>query len=542
MAFLLRDLSYSKTSGLPKVLGVAAIFFILILVFSLHRYYSFYASYDQGLFNQLFWNSIHGHLFQGSLSSGQSSAVSFDGQVHTVSYYHLGQHFVPDFLLWLPIYKLFPFGATLVVLQVVLITAAGLVLYALARHYLQPSIAHMIAASFYGAYAVIGPTFGNFYEHCQIPLFVFSLLLALEKRIWWLFWLFFALTLGIREDTGIILFGIGVYLALGRRYVQLGLALCLLSFSYVVLVTNVIMPLFSTDNSRLYLATFFSQYVGGKEPTTLELLWGILTHPKELIGSILTPFDKRVFYLLGQWLPLAFVPAVSPPAWIMSSFPLLELFLQQKRQSALAITIRYALSVVPSLFYGAILWWSQHSGRFNRRFRQFWIGCIALSIVLATVSNHNRPFYFLFPDSYRPWVYVSLNRQWEHVQHIRSLMSLIQPDASVSATTYLLPQLSSRRAIVRLPALKIQNDRSEVVDIDYALADLWQLQQYQAAFKGDRQLLHQQLIPLIDRIVGQGDYGIQDVQDGVVLLQKGVPSKPQAMSSWLQLRVVLNNT
>lgn len=540
---LLRNLSYSKkTSGLLKALGLAAIFFTLILVSSLHRYYSFYASYDQGLFNQLFWNSIHGHLFQGSLSSGQSSAVSFDGQVHTVFYYHLGQHFVPDFLLWLPIYKLFPSAATLVVIQVTLITAAGLVLYALARHYLQPSIAVAIAASFYGAYAVIGPTLGNFYEHCQIPLFVFSLLLALEKRIWWIFWLFVALTVGIREDTGIILFGIGVYLALGRRYVQLGLALCLLSFSYVTLVTNAIMPLFSKDNSRLYLATFFSQYVQGKEPTTLELLWGILSHPKELIGSVLTPVDKRVYYLFGQWLPLAFVPAVSTPAWIMAGFPLLELFLQQKRESALAITIRYALSVVPGLFYGTILWWSQHSEKFNRRFRQFWIGCITLSIILAMVSNPNRPFFFLFPDSYRPWVYVSLGRQWEHVQHIQSLISSIKPEASVSATTYLLPQLSSRREIVRLPALQIKNDCGEIVDIDYALADLWQLQQYQPAFKGDHQLLHQQLIPLIDRIVGEGKYGIQDVQDGVVLLQKGVASKPQAMLSWLQLRGVLDST
>lgn len=105
-----------------------------------------------------------------------------------------------------------------------------------------------------------------------------------------------------------------------------------------------------------------------------------------------------------------------------------------------------------------------------------------------------------------------------------------------------LPQLSSRREIVRLPALQIKNDCGEIVDIDYALADLWQLQQYQPAFKGDRQLLHQQLIPLIDRIVGEGKYGIQDVQDGVVLLQKGVASKPQAMLSWLQLRGVLDST
>jgi hypothetical protein len=52
----------------------------------------------------------------------------------------------------------------------------------------------MIVASYYGANGVIGPTLGNFYEHWQIPLFIFSLLLALEKQRWPLFWLFAVLT------------------------------------------------------------------------------------------------------------------------------------------------------------------------------------------------------------------------------------------------------------------------------------------------------------------------------------------------------------
>jgi len=505
-----------------------------MLVFSLNRYYSFYASYDQGLFNQLFWNSLHGHLFQGSLSSGQSSAVTYDSQPHTVSYYHLGQHFVIDFLLWLPIYALFPAGSTLVVLQVTLIAAAGIVLYALARHYLPSSIAVLITASFYGANAVIGPTFANFYEQCQIPLFVFSLLLALEKRKWWLFWLFVALTLGIREDTGFIVFSIGAYLILSRRYPRMGIALCLLSFSYVVVVTNVIMPLFSHDNSRLYLPTRFSQYVQGNNPSTLQLLWGILTHPKEVILSLLTPIDKRLKYFSGQFLPLAFVPAISPQAWILASFPLLELLLQ-KGESALAISIRYALSVVPGVFYGTILWWSQHKQRFKPRFRRFWIGCIIISIFFSVVSSPNQAFYFLFPDSYRPLVYVSLSRQWEHVGHIRALISQIPSQATVSATTYLIPHLSSRRGIIRLSALQLRNDRGEVVDVDYVLADLWQLEQYQVAFKGDRQRL-QTFAALIDQLLAQGKYGIIDVQDGVVLLQKETASKPQAMAEWLKLR------
>jgi uncharacterized membrane protein len=72
---------------------------------------------------------------------------------------------------------------TLIVWQVALIAAAGIVLYFLARHYLSVSRSVMIVASYYGANGVIGPTLGNFYEHCQIPLFIFSLLLIRKAAL-----------------------------------------------------------------------------------------------------------------------------------------------------------------------------------------------------------------------------------------------------------------------------------------------------------------------------------------------------------------------
>ena len=387
---------------------------------------------------------------------------------------------------------------------------------------------------------MIGPTFANFYEQCQIPLFVFSLFLALERRKWWVFWLFVVLTLGVREDAGFIVFSIGAYLILSRRYPRIGLALCLLSVSYVAIVTNAIMPLFSHDNSRIYLSSRFGQYGVGDDPSTLDVIRGILTHPKELVLSLLTPFDKRVKYFSGQWLPLAYIPALSASAWILSGFPLLELLMQQG-ESPLAISIRYALTVVPGLFYGTVLWWSQHPERFKPGFRRFWIGCITLSILFSTVSSPNRVFYFLFPDSYRPLVYVSLGRQWEHVGHIRALMQAIPRDASVSATTYLIPHLSGRRGIIRLPVLKLQDDQKQVVEVEYALADLWQLQKYQAAFKGDRNDLLS-LVSLIDQSLAQNKYGVLDVQDGVVLLQRQVSSQAKAIAAWLKLRQEIQTT
>ena len=178
-----------KEKEFKAVVVAAAIFFLLTLFFSLHRYYSFYANTDHGLFNQVFWNSIHGNLFESSLSSSLSNEVIHEGGFPEVDYRRLGQHFTPALLLWLPLYALFPFPSTLNVLQVTLMTGGGLMLYALAKSYVNPVLAARIAISYYAANTVIGPTLGNFFDLCQLPLFAFGLLLAQKKKCWWLFWL-----------------------------------------------------------------------------------------------------------------------------------------------------------------------------------------------------------------------------------------------------------------------------------------------------------------------------------------------------------------
>jgi hypothetical protein len=248
-------------------------------------------------------------------------------------------------------------------------------------------------------------------------------------------------------------------------------------------------------------------------------------------------------YLLGQWLPLAFVPAISPASWMIAGFPLLKLFLGQG-ESVLAINIRYAMTVVPGLFYGAILWWSKHQDLYKRSlFRYFWIFCISLTLFFSYTSSAsalNRAFYFMLPDSFDPWVHISLPQQWQHVQQMRPLVTQIPPDSSVSATTYIIPHLSSRREIIRLPDLRLRNDQQEVINVDYMIADLWRLQQYQVAFDQERGLL-KSLVSLIDQVTAKQEYGIIGFEDGVILLQKGVDSNSDAMEKWLVFRKQLVN-
>jgi uncharacterized membrane protein len=503
-------------------------------MFTLHRYYSFYASFDQGIFNQVFWNNLHGRFFQSSLSSSLSTNVVHAGEIPTVYYHRLGQHFTPALLLWLPIYALFPSPATLTVIQVTLITAAGLVLYVLARQYLEPPLAVMITTSYYAANAVIGPTLSNFHDICQTPLFIFGLLLAMEKRWWRLFWVLAVLILAVREDSGVGLFGIGIYMILSKRFPRAGLAVCTLSFGYMLVLTNLIMPLFSQDISQRFMMERFGQYADGDKASTVEIIWGMVSNPTRLLVELVTPVDRTIKYLLGQWLPLAFIPAVAPASWAIAGFPLLKLFLG-KGDSVLAITIRYAMTVVPGLFYGTIIWWSQHPKAFKPSFRRFWVGCICLSLFFSFTSNPNRTFYFLIPDAVKPWVYVSLPQQWHHVGQLRSLLAQIPSDASVSATTYLVPHLSSRREILRLPKLELRNDAREVIKVDYAIADLWQLQQYAPAFKSDGVAL-QEFIQLIDQLTTNQEYGIIGFEDGVILLKKSATSKEEASSAWLDFR------
>ncbi len=536
----------SKLSIKPekKVVIIAAIaFFICTLSLTLHRHFSFYSSYDQGIFNQVFWNGTHGNFFQSTLSSQLSTNVVHSGEVPYVAYHRLGQHFTPALLLWLPIYYLFPYPATLTVLQAVFVTAAGLVLYALARIYLEPAIATLITLSYYGANAILGPTLANFHDISQIPLFVFSLLLAMEKRWWWLFGILVICTLAIREDSGITLFGIGMYMLLSRRFPRLGLLVCSLSFLYMVALTNLIMPLFSDDIAKRFMLERFGQYADGNEASTVEIIINMVTRPGLLLVELFTPVWDTFKYLLGQWLPLAFMPAVAPAAWAIAIFPLLKLLLG-KGETVLVISIRYAMSVTPGLFYGAILWWAgQGFANFSKslkdckprklrpKFRRFWIFCICLSIFFTITSNPSRTLSFIIPDSIEPRVYVSAPKQWQHVPHIRALMAQIPADASVSATTYIIPHLSGRREIIRLPGLEIKNDQQQIKQVDYIIADFWQMEQYQAAFGDDRDAL-QNISTLINQLLQQNQYGIVDFADGVVLLHKQESSNQSALTAW----------
>ena len=514
------------------VLGAALLFAVVGLALQWWRLQVLAATYDQGIFLQVLWNTLHGHPFESTLSSQLSASVAFDDQLPALGYRRLGQHFTPALMLWAPLVGLLGASAMPLV-QVGLMTAAGLVLHRWARGSLGPGkdrLAALLACSFFGANAVLGPTWGNFTDLCQLPLALFLLIWGLQRRCWWLVGVCTVLIPMIREDTGVLLVGVGLWM-LCRRQGPWPLAVLIggVGLGWVVLVTNGLMPLFSEDNSRRFMVENFGQFLGDRDrASSLDVGSRILAQPLAILREILNEPDRTLRYLLAQGLPLLFVPLIALDAWLLMGLPFLGLLLAQGKPPPLDINVRYALLVVPGLFAGAVLWWQTHPWAFHRpRLQPVWIGAIGLSILLTITSNPNRSLSFLIPDSVQPWIHTGPAQLWSHGQAAKTLLSQIPAYASASATTPLVPLLAEREVLVRFPRSWRYLDRAgHAKDVDWIAADLEMLSRHLAVSNGDRDelALILKLIPELSPA-----YGVLDVQGGIVLLARGQKDRPDAL-------------
>jgi uncharacterized membrane protein len=480
------------------------------------------ASYDQGIFQQVLWNSLDGHWFESTLSSQLSTNVIHDGAAPSVGYARLGQHFTPTLLIWAPLVGLIG-GAALPLVQVGLITAAGLVLHRLANQLVPERTAQWITYGYFAGNALIGPTLGNFTDLCQLPLAVFSLLLGLQEKRRWLVVLAALLMPLIREDTGVLLVAIGAWLAVRERH-RWPLALAFIAWGggWVMACTNLLMPMFSDDNAKRFMVENFGQYLGEDHATgssSFGTLRQVLSQPALLLQQLVDPPGQTLLYLLGQGLPFLFIPLISLDTALLAGPSLLGLFLAQGANDPLSITIRYTLLVVPGFALGALFWWARRPNpNLGSKVRLAWGCALTLSLLLTISSNPHRSLSALIPDSIDPWVHSDWSNQWAHGKAAREALQVIPATASVAANTPLIPLLARRSVVVRFPFSTDYQDREGTIKaVDWIAVDLDFLNRYGVAFRGDwKQLRNSKR--WIDN--NRDTYSVQALKDGVVVMER----------------------
>lgn len=510
---------------------LSAGFWLVTLLIQLWRLESLSATYDQALFLQELWSTAQGRPFESSLSSVLSGPVAVGGALPSVNYLHLGQHANALTLLVAPLVALMGRWA-LPLVQVSALTASGLVLWRIAARRLPQPLALRLTAAYFLSGAVLGPALENFHDLIWIPLLGFWVVEGLFERRLWQVLLCSALLLLVREDSGLVLFSLGLWAFVRRPPVRWwGVALMVMAFGWVLLVTSWIQPAVDSSLADRFLSEKFGHLVDDPSGGTVSVVLTMLQQPLAVLQALVSPPGATLGFVLALTLPLLFVPLLSPDAALLVAAPLFIALVSQGR-TALAVTLRYVLALVPGLYLGAILWWEAHPQVWEqRRLRPFWTGAVALGLVLTLVGNPHRSLSAVVPDSFSPWVHVSLQEMLARREAARLAVAQLPAEASVSADTPLLPLLAEREQLIRFPKHLQFLDRDGVTKtVDYVVAFPGYYTSMAPVFRWEREQ-QASIRERITRLLNRGDYQLLHCQGGVVVLRRAQDTTPNPMAN-----------
>ena len=303
------------------------------------------------------------------------------------------------------------------------------------------------------------------------------------------------------------------------------------AFAWVLVVTGWIQPAVDSSLADRFLSEKFGHLVEDPSGGTAAVVLAMLRQPLALLQALVSPPGATLGFVLALTLPLLFVPLRSVDAALLVAVPLFIALVSQGR-TALAVTLRYVLALVPGLYLGAVLWWQAHPQVWERRrLRPLWTAAITLGLVLTLLGNPHRSLSALIPDSFAPWVHVLPQEMLARRHAARLAVAQVPPTASVSADTPLLPLLAQREQLIRFPKHLVFRDRAgEEREVDYVVAFPGYYTSMAPVFKRERKQ-QASIRDRIRRLTDRGEYALIHCQGGAVVLRRGAGTAPGQTAS-----------
>ena len=394
--------------------AATAVSLVWAVVFSCYSAYLqsvFRGSPDSAIHAQLLWNLGRGRFFETSF----------------LPYSFAGNHFWPALYTVVPLFM--ATGLTgMLVLQAFLLASGAVAVYALCHHETDsPAWSFLLACAYLSCPTVSAGVLHDFhFELISVPFSLLALL-GLRHRKWW-FVAPLLLSLGFYEVNGLVwpFVGLGMLFARDRRLRRMGLALFFCSVVYTGVVTGVVMPHFRGIPEPHAWVRY--AHLGA---TPAEAALTLLRHPFRCLSQSVSSQDLGSFRLLLAFglLPLFGFRRLAP------ALPLWLLLLLSKWDLAANIRFGYFAPVIPSLV---------------------WASCLGVSRLRRRCpSRHVRMTFFFVVAIFVAWTFVfyqvskPMRRHpftvRENLDEIRVAVSLVPPEASVSADGHICPVLYRRR-------------------------------------------------------------------------------------------------
>jgi uncharacterized membrane protein len=397
---------------------------------------------DLGIYVSIFRHSSRGHFLGCSLCG--------DGVHYT------GGHFDPILVLLSPLYLLYPFAETLLVLQSVWLALGAIPVYLLGRLHLGHRGASLALAAAYLLYPALHGVNGFDFHSLAlgIPLILW-LVYFLEGGRARAYTVVLILLLLVREDMPLALAGVGVYAVFSRlphgpRFGWVTLIVATVSF---LLIKGVVMgrpdPLNTVGG-----ASGYSHYFTGLAPpgtSTRGLIGTLLSDPVFVLSTVLVPV--KMTYVAQLLAPLLLIPVLGHGKVMLSYGAALTML--ATRAHVASIHFHYSATLVPFLFVLTISGLARIRELGGATFARKGVPALALGIFVTTLLCSWK-FGALVPNRSFRGGFRSLERQVlpsnaERAAWLRELSRELPKEARVAANSHLVTHLGSTLYTFMLP-------------------------------------------------------------------------------------------
>ncbi len=415
-------------------IACAVVFAVRVGLIGVFRYLTYHTpTYDFGIFAQVFW-SLRDH-FSPDASCERDQILS-----------HFAVHLSPAFYLLLPFYLIFPYPATVQMLQSVVLAAAVIPLWLICRRMKLTARASFAFCFLYLIHpALIGGCMYDFHENCLLPLFLFSAILFAEKggksgAVWAM--VFSLFTCMIKEDAAVYVAFLALFLLLSGRRRALGGAMLALSLLYFLFACWYI------DTYGLGIMSYRYQNVSS-DGSLFGVIVTALTDPMRVIRACFTAekLECAAFMLL----PLGLLPFASKKVSrfiLLGGLILVNLIPDYVYQHS--IDFQYVFGSLTLLVYASVLNYTELPS--VRRYLASLAVCAALLTASMRFSRHSS--YLSYPRYYA-----------KETEVIGRGISMVPEGESVSVSTFLAANLSNRKELYLIEGM--HETEWVVVDLRY---------------------------------------------------------------------------
>lgn len=420
LLYLLRSREY-----IPLAL-ITTLFFFIYLSHSLIRHFTFNShAFDLGIYTQAIY------LYS------QGNYLPFSTLKHMII---LADHFGPILAILSPIYKIFPYAETLLVIQALFISLSAIPIYLIAIKELKGIfISILITLGFLSSTATTSSISFDFHLATISVLPLSAILYFWYSKKWILYTVTLFLSILFKEDIPLLLLGLGIFQILQKQF-KTGLATASFSLLSLYIIKFNVMPFLWTGGESAYINSLIIPF-----NSPIDLVSLLLLRPSIFIEQI---FNSQIKLLTIDILlkPFAFLPLLSLLAYPTALFHLYLRF-SSNYQQTWTTYYHHNAPIVPFLAVSTIL------AIVKFKLPKY---PVALLLIFSLLLSGLNPNSFIW-SSVKNSVTISstheyINKAWE----------FIPDNAAVSAQSPLVPHLANREKIYLFP---------EVYDAQYLVFD-----------------------------------------------------------------------